>query len=210
MTAPMAVSASFSTPGSRAGRTFAVRSLGSPIVTRTSAGWAVTLRFYTSRSSAALLRLSHNGRFVQAFTFSPRTGNVLVGPFHVGRPGRYQFRMTLSDGRGGAAALVWNMCLGGCGGFVPAAVFIQPLRATAVRTASGWLVKVHFRAGGPGAATMRMTAGGRLESSGSFTFRRGAVTVDLPARRAGLHQVVLTARNAAGRTFTVRWNILLR
>jgi hypothetical protein len=81
-------------------------------------------------------------------------------------------------------------------------VFIQPLRATAVRTASGWLVKVHFRAGGPGAATMRMTVGGRLESSGSFTFRRGPVTVDLPARRAGLHQVVLTARNAAGRTFS--------
>jgi hypothetical protein len=60
------------------------------------------------------------------------------------------------------------------------------------------------------AATARMTVGGQLESSGSFTFRRGAVTVDLPARRAGLHQVVLTARNAAGRTFTVRWNILLR
>jgi hypothetical protein len=118
--------------------------------------------------------------------------------------------MTLTDGRGGRAALVWNLCLGRCGAFRPAAVFIQPLRATAVRTASGWIVKVHFQAGGPGAATMRMTVGGRLESSGSFTFRRGAVTVDLPARRAGLHQVVLTARNAAGRTFSVRWNILLR
>jgi Divergent InlB B-repeat domain len=210
MTGPRAVSASFSTPGSRAGSTFAVRSLGSPIVRRTSAGWAVTLRFYTSRSSAALLRLSRNGRFVQAFTFSPRTGNVLVGPFHVGSPGRYQFRMTLSDGRRGTSGLIWNLCLGGCGSFVPAAVFIQPQRATAVRTASGWLVKVHFRAGSAGAATARMTVGGQLESSGSFTFRRGAVTVDLPARRAGLHQVVLTARNAAGRTFTVRWNILLR
>jgi hypothetical protein len=210
MTAPRAVSASFSTPGSRAGNTFAIRSLGSPIVTRTSGGWAVTLRFYTSRSAAALLRLSHNGRFVQAFTFSPHTGNVLVGPFHVGRPGTYRFQMTLSDGRGGTATLIWNLCLGGCGSFTPAAVFIRPMQATAVRTASGWIVKVHFQAGGAGAATARMTVGGRLESSGSFTFRRGAVTVDLPARRAGLHQVVLTARNATGRTFQVRWNILLR
>jgi hypothetical protein len=113
MTAPKAVSASFSTPGARRGGTFAARSLGSPIVTRTTAGWAVRLRFYTSRSAVALLHLSHSGRFVQAFTFSPHTGNILVGPFHVGRPGGYRFRMTLSDGRGNTAELIWNIGLGG-------------------------------------------------------------------------------------------------
>ena len=108
MTAPMAVSASFS-PGPRAGSTFAVHSNGAPLVARTPVGWAVTLRFFTSRSAGALLRLSLNGRAVQAFTFSPRAGNVLVGPFNVARSGKYRFRMTLSDGRGGAAGLTWNL-----------------------------------------------------------------------------------------------------
>ncbi len=108
MTAPMAVSASFS-PGPRAGSTFAVHSNGAPLVARTSVGWAVTLRFFTSRSAGALLRLSLNGRAMQAFTFSPRAGNVLVGPFNVARSGKYRFRMTLSDGRGGAAGLTWNL-----------------------------------------------------------------------------------------------------
>ena len=108
MTAPMAVSARFS-PAPRAGTTFAVHSNGAPLVARTSVGWAVTLRFFTSRSAGALLRLSLNGRAVQAFTFSPRAGNVLVGPFNVARSGRYRFRMTLSDGRGGAAGLTWNL-----------------------------------------------------------------------------------------------------
>ena len=101
--------------GKVTGSGIAVHSNGAPLVARTSAGWAVTLRFFTSRSAGALLRLSLNGRAVQAFTFSPRAGNVLVGPFKVARSGKYRFQMTLSDGRGGIAGLTWNLCLGGCG-----------------------------------------------------------------------------------------------
>ena len=137
MTAPMPVSANFSTPGSRAGSragsTFAVHSNGAPLVAKTSVGWTVTLRFFTSRSAGALLRLSLNGRAVHAFTFSPTAGNVLVGPFNVARSGRYRFRMSLSDGRGGVAGLTWNLCLGGCGAFRPVAGFVTRLQTGQVR-----------------------------------------------------------------------------
>jgi hypothetical protein len=115
---PIAVSASFSTPGPSRSvtHTFAAHSLGRPTVLRTAAGWAVSLRFHTSRSSAAVVRLSRNGRSVSAFTFSPRAGNVLVGPFNLGRAGAYVFRLSLSDGRGNTAALIWNLCISPCRG----------------------------------------------------------------------------------------------
>jgi hypothetical protein len=109
-----ATGTTFSTRGPRAGSTFAVHSNGTPLVARTSVGWAVTLRFFTSRSAGALLRLSRTGRAVHVFTFSPRAGNVLVGPFNVPRSGKYRFQMTLSDGHGGMAGLTWNLCLGAC------------------------------------------------------------------------------------------------
>ncbi len=116
MDAPKAVSASFSTPGANTGGTFSAHSLGNPLVVRNSVGWGVTLRFFTSRSAAALLRLTLNGRLVSAFTFSPHAGTVIVGPFNVARAGLYRFRLTLSDSRGEAAELIWNVCLGSCGG----------------------------------------------------------------------------------------------
>jgi hypothetical protein len=211
MDSPKAVSASFSTPGTTTGGTFSARRLGSPLVVRTSIGWAVTLRFFTTRSAAALLRLSLNGRLVNAFTFSPHSGTVLVGPFNVTRAGNYRFRLTLSDRNGASAELFWNLCLSTtrCGAFTPAGTFVRSLGVTASRTSSGWLVRVRFRAAAAGAATIRMSRAGRLVSSGTFTFRRGPVVVDLPARQAGFHQIVMTARNAAGRTFQLRWNVLL-
>ena len=113
MDSPKAVSASFSTPtpGPRRSNTFALRSLGRPIVVRTSAGWAVTVRFHTSRSAAALLRLLLSGRDVSAFSFKSPAGGVLVGPFEVARAGAYRFQLTLSDARGAVAELSWNLCL---------------------------------------------------------------------------------------------------
>jgi hypothetical protein len=123
MGSAMAASASFEKPstpssngGGSGGQTFPARSLGRPIVVRNRGGWAVSLRFYTSRSSTALLRLSRNGRAVKAFTFSPRAGNVLVGPFNVGKAGAYVFRLTLSEGRDNTAALTWSVCISPCGG----------------------------------------------------------------------------------------------
>ena len=207
MDQPKAVSASFSAPGSRARNTFAVRSLGRPIIQRTSVGWAVTLRFRTSRSAAALLRLTRNGRFVNAFTFSPRAGNVLVGPFNVSRAGAYRFRLTLTDGRGATAALIWNLCLASsrCDAFTPAASFVRSLGATVVRSGSGLMIKVRFRASGSGAATIRALVGGRVVSSSNFAFRAGVVIVDVPAGTTGTYAIVMNARNASGRTFQLRW-----
>lgn len=210
MNAPRAVSASFSRPGTNTTAPFTARSLGNPSVTRTSVGWAVSLRFFTNRSASALLRLSLNGGLVSAFTFSPHAGNVTVGPFNVARPGNYRFRLTLTDAGGNVQELVWNACLSdSCGTFRPAGAFVAARAVTATRTAGGWIVHVRFQAAGSGAATIRMTRAGRLVTGGSFTFHRGAVVVNLPARQAGLHTIVLTTRNAAGRVYRITWNALL-
>jgi hypothetical protein len=127
MSTPKAVTASFNqastqksdspeeVPGhpqqtaSRSRATFAAHSLGRPLVVRTSAGWAVTLRFFTSRLATGLVRLSLNRRPVGRFTFSAPRGGVLIGPFDIARPGGYHFGLTLSDRRGAIARLTWNL-----------------------------------------------------------------------------------------------------
>jgi hypothetical protein len=91
--------------------TFAAHSLGRPLVARTSGGWAVTLRFFTSRAGTGLVRLSLNGRLLGRFTFSPPRGGVRVGPFKLARPGTYRFQLTLSDRRGALAQLAWSLAL---------------------------------------------------------------------------------------------------
>lgn len=88
--------------------TFAARSLGRPLVSRTSRGWRLTLRFFTSHVASGLVQLSLNGRPTGAYTFPPRRGNVLVGPFDVSRRGAYRFQLTLSAGGGAVARLAWT------------------------------------------------------------------------------------------------------
>ena len=169
----------------------------------------MTLRFHTSRSSAALLRLSRYGRDVNAFTFSPRAGNVLVGPFNVAMAGAYVFRLTLSEGRGNTAALIWNLCISPCGGgsFTLTSASVRRLGAAVVRSGSGMVIKVRFRTDESGAATVRAFRGGHVVSTGYFTFRRGPVTVDVPIRVAGMYSIVMDARNVVGRTFQLRWTV---
>jgi hypothetical protein len=99
----------FSRPATPSSATFAARSLGRPLVSRTPNGWAVTLRLYTSRAARGLVRLSLGGKLVGTFAFSPPRGGVLVGPFNIARPGAYRFLLTLSDRRGAVARLRWNL-----------------------------------------------------------------------------------------------------
>jgi hypothetical protein len=108
---PEAASGTFTRATPRPTATFAARSLGRPLVARTSSGWAVTLRFFTSRAGTGLVRLSLKGRLVGAFTFSPPRGGVRVGPFRISRPGAYRFQLTLGDRRGATARLSWNLVL---------------------------------------------------------------------------------------------------
>jgi hypothetical protein len=93
------------------GAIFAAHSLGRPLVARTPSGWAVTLRFFTSRSATGLVRLSLNGKLVGEFTFSPPRGGVRVGPFKIARRGAYRFQLTLSDPGGAVARLTWNLAV---------------------------------------------------------------------------------------------------
>jgi hypothetical protein len=89
--------------------TFAVRSLGKPLVVRTAHGWAVTLRFFTSRTASGSVRLWLNGRTVGAYTFPPRRGRLLVGPFDVDRHGTYRFGLTLNGAGGAVARINWTV-----------------------------------------------------------------------------------------------------
>src|SRR3972149_8836571 len=79
-----AVSASFSSSSGNGNNTgtggLSAVSLGSPLVVRTSVGWAVTLRFNVNQAAAALLQLRLGSRLGNAFTFSPPPGNGLGGP----------------------------------------------------------------------------------------------------------------------------------
>jgi hypothetical protein len=193
-------------------RVFSAVSLGNPLVSRTSVGWAVTLRFHVNQPAAALLRLRRGGRLLNAFTFSPRRGDVLVGPFHLGSPGAYRFELDLSNGRGATAELIWNLCLSSspCGSFRPAVGFVRRGAVTYGRTSSGWLIKAHFAATRSGIGTAQMFVGGRRVSVGSFTFNRGQVVITLPTTRRGTHRIVLTARDSAGRRMTLSWLVTVR
>jgi hypothetical protein len=101
----------FSRPAAPSSATLSARSLGRPLVTRTSNGWAVTLRLYTSHAAKGLVRLSLRGRLVGTFAFSPPRGGVLVGPIKIARSGAYRFLVTLSDRSGGVARLAWNLAV---------------------------------------------------------------------------------------------------
>jgi hypothetical protein len=210
-----AVSASFAARrNNNNGRTanFSAVSLGNPLVVRTSVGWAVTLRFHVNQASSALLRLRRGGRLLNAFTFSPRRGDVLVGPFHLGSAGAYSFELDLSNGRGATAQLIWNLCLSSspCGSFRPTAGFVRRGGVTFGRTATGWLVRARFTATHSGVGTAQMFVNGRRVSVGTFTFNRGQVVIDLPTTRRGTHRIVLNARDAAGRRVTLSWVVTIR
>jgi hypothetical protein len=93
----------------RPAATFAARSLGKPLVVRTAHGWAVTLRFFTSRTASGSVRLWLNGKTVGAYTFPPRRGRLLVGPFDVDRHGTYRFGLTLNGAGGAVARINWTV-----------------------------------------------------------------------------------------------------
>lgn len=209
-----AVSASFGARRIDNGGTgaFSAVSLGNPLVVRTSVGWAVTLRFHVNQAAAALLRLSRGGRLLNAFTFSPRRGDVLVGPFHLGSTGAYRFVLNLSNGRGASTQLIWNLCLSSspCNSFRPTVGFVRRGSVTFGRTASGWLVRARFTATRAGVGTAQMFVGGRRVSVGTFTFNRGQVLIDLPTTRRGTHRIVLNARDSAGRRVTLSWVVTVR
>jgi hypothetical protein len=209
-----AVSASFAARRSNnnGGAGFSAVSLGNPLIARTSVGWAVTLRFHVNQAASALLRLRRGGRLLNAFTFSPRRGDVLVGPFHLGSAGAYRFELDLSNGRGATAQLVWNLCLSSspCNSFRPSVGFVRRGSVTYGRTATGWLVRARFNATRSGVGTAQMFVGGRRVSVGTFRFNRGQVVIDLPTTRRGTHRIVLTARDSAGRRVTVSWLVTIR
>ena len=68
------------------------------------------------------------------------------------------------------------------------------------------VIKVRFQTDEAGAATVRAFRNGHV-STGYFTFRPGPVTVDVPIRASGMYSIVMDARNAAGRTFQLRWTV---
>lgn len=208
MSTSRAVTAQFSGSGTPPAPTgsFATK-IGDPIVFTSASSKQATFHFFTSRAASAVMVESLNGSATSTFRFSPHAGDVLVGPFLLTSAGTYTFDLTLTDAAGNVTRLAW--AVGGPGVFRPA-VFLRNGGATVTRTGSGWIVHARFTAASPGAASVRVTYAGRTVGTSRFTFARGLVTITVPAREAGLHRIVMTARDARGRTNVVTWTVFLR
>ena len=188
--------------------TFAEK-IGGPIVIRAGAGWNASFHFFTQRAASAVMAESLNGAGLSTFRFTPRAGDVLVGPFVLTAQGTYLFRLTLTDAVGNVTVLDWSFCAGSCGTLRPTLVF-RALGVTAVRTATGWSVRVRFQAGSAGTGTIVMRRAGLTVATGRIAFRTGLVDVALVSHQAGLHTIVLNARTSSGRLLQLSWTIVLR
>ncbi len=69
------------------------------------------IHFHTNRAIAARMRETINGRLVSDFGFSPRAGNVTIGPFPIFQHGAYRITMTALDSSGRTRRLGWGFSL---------------------------------------------------------------------------------------------------
>jgi len=84
-----------------------LRKLGEPSVTKGTSGWTVRVRFETLRAGTATIRLVKDGETLTTFTFKPKAGVVIVGPFVIPTAGTYQLVLRLTDSTGKTRGLTW-------------------------------------------------------------------------------------------------------
>jgi hypothetical protein len=182
-----------------------LRSLGPPIVRRTTAGFRVTLRFNTTRAGIARVTGLRAGRVGARVTLRVAAGPARIGPFTVRLPGLYTFQVRL-----GTALLQWRVCLGRCGAAAPPPPFILIRQApTVTRSGDVWSVTLHVRSNQISVARVRAVRTGRVLVNQRFLARAGEISIGPFLLGPGNYTLRLTATDAYGRTRTLSWVVAL-
>jgi List-Bact-rpt repeat protein len=191
--------ATFTAPAG--GPSATLRSRGRPIVERGKTGFAVVLRFSTSRQGTAHVRALRAGRVMMAFSFPVAAGAVTIGPFTVAKPGYYTFEVAL-----GARAINWTACLGRCGAAVAGRPFtVTRDSASIIDAGAAWSVTVHFRANLPAGVQLRVYRGTALALDYHFAPPAGHLSAGPFLISPGTYTFRLTAIDAYGRVRTLTW-----
>ena len=207
MTAAKSVTARFTAAPGRSAAAAGLRSRGRPVVTRTRSGYAVTLRFRTSRRATVRVRALRAGRLEAAFTFAAAPGAGAVGPFPLAKAGFYAFELTQS-GR----ALRWHACLGRCGeaaGRVAGPFTLERRAATVIDAGALWSVSIHFGSTQPAGVGLRIYRGKRLVRDVQFASRSGLVSAGPFLLSPGNYTLRLRAVDVFGRGRRLTWVAVL-
>jgi len=183
----------------------ALRSIGPPLVARTSAGFRVTLRFRTAQRGVARVRALRAGRVETALAFTAPAGTAKIGPFPVAKRGFYTFDLRL-----GGRILRWNACLGRCGEHAATSPFtlIRGL-PTVVDAGALWSVTLHLRSSQAAGVVVDVFRGRTLAREVRFPIRSGAITPGALLVSPGSYRITLKAIDAYGRVRTLTWYALL-
>jgi hypothetical protein len=205
MSAAKRVTAAFAGGSGAAAGSAALRSLGRPVVSRTAAGFQVTLRFRTAERGRARMQALRAGRVQTALAFTAATGAAKLGPFPVAKPGFYNFDLRL-----GARTLRWTACLGRCGERATSSPFTLERGLPTVDEAGRlWSVTLHFRSSQPAGAVVRVLRGRQLAREARFPIRTGPTTPGTLLLTPGSYRIRLVATDGYGRVRTLTWYALL-
>jgi hypothetical protein len=180
-------------------------SLGPPIVSHTTVGFRVTLRFNTTRAGIARVTGLRAGRVGARVTFRIASGPARIGPFTVAKPGFYIFQVRL-----GTALLQWRVCLGRCGAAAPPPPFILVSKPpTVTRSGDAWSVTLHVHSNQISVARVRAVKGGKVLLDQNFLARAGDISIGPFLLGPGSYTLQLTATDAYGRTRNLTWVVAL-
>jgi uncharacterized repeat protein (TIGR02543 family) len=199
------VSATFRGGRAPAAAHAALRSVGPPIVTRTSSGYEVTLRYTSSRRGKARIRALLAGRLESALTFNAAAGRAIAGPFPVAKSGFYSFELHL-----GPNTLRWTACLGRCGEHAsPNPFTLNRGPATAVDAGALWSLTLHFRSTAAAGVVVSVFRGKHLAREVRFPIHAGPALPGALLLSPGNYRIDLRATDAVGRVRTLAWYALL-
>jgi hypothetical protein len=182
-----------------------LRSLGRPIVVRTSTGYRVTLRFVTTKGGTARVRGIRAGRAVTTVAAKVAAGRVRIGPFPVPRGGLYVFETRLAGG-----LLKTPACLGRCGPAAPPPTFTLTREPPVVtRAGDVWSVTLHASANQIYDGRLRTFRGTKLLVNQHFLGRAGRVAFGPFLLGSGNYTLRLAGIDGYGRARSLTWLVSL-
>jgi uncharacterized repeat protein (TIGR02543 family) len=186
-------------------KTATLRSLGRPIVAKTSTGYRVTLRFVSTKGGTARVRGIRAGRAVATVAARVAAGRVRIGPFPVLRSGLYVFETRLAGG-----LLRTPACLGRCGPAAPPPTFTLTREPpTVTRAGDVWSVTLHARANQIYDGRLRTYRGARLLVNQHFLGHAGRVAFGPFLLGSGNYTLRLAGVDGYGRTRALTWLVSL-